>query len=358
MTQPDQHASSQAISSAAPPSLSIVIVNYRTPDLTIACVESLAAQRGEVGPFDVIVVDGGSGDESAEKLSAHFGAAPWSDWVNVLPLDFNGGFGWANNQAMLRLLQRDVPPTYIHLLNPDTVAEPGAIAALLAVIESNPAIGAVGSQLIEPDGSRAGSAFRFPSAGREFLRGVGLGGLGPKIGIAPTLIEPEVPGPAEWITGASMMFRSEALRQTGLFDDGFFLYFEEVELMHRMTRAGWAMWSVPASRVMHIGGAATGVLSGAQTAVRALPAYRYEARRRYFVRANGVTGLAVANFAWLAGKILGLPLRLLRGKGDAGPPRELPMTIRHCFWPTSRDRHASIPRWDEPPGRPPAWTKP
>jgi GT2 family glycosyltransferase len=337
----------------AAPSLGIVIVNYRTADLAIACVEALAAERVTAGPFEVFIVDGNSGDGSAEKLASQFAQTPW---VTVLPLDFNGGFGWANNQAMLRLLQRDDPPDYIHLINPDAIAEPGAISTLLAVIEADPKIGAVASQLLEPDGRIAGSAFRFPSPGREFLRGVGLGGLGDKIGIKPTLMEFSEPGPADWITGASVMFRSAALRQTGLFDDGFFLYFEEVELMHRMTDAGWALWSVPASRVMHIGGAATGVASGIQTAARPLPAYRYEARRRYLVRANGVAGLIATNLAWLAGKFIGFPLRLLRGKGDPSPPRELSMTLRHSFWPSGRDLRASIPRWDEPPGRMPAWS--
>lgn len=337
----------------AAPSLGIVIVNYRTADLAIACVEALAAERKTAGPFEVFVVDGNSGDGSAEKLASQFAQTPW---VTVLPLDFNGGFGWANNQAMLRLLQRDNPPDYIHLINPDAIAEPGAISALLAVIEADPKIGAVASQLLEPDGRIAGSAFRFPSPGREFLRGVGLGGLGEKIGIKPTLMEFSEPGPADWITGACVMFRSAALRQTGLFDDGFFLYFEEVELMHRMTEAGWALWSVPASRVMHIGGAATGVASGIQAAARPLPAYRYEARRRYLVRANGVAGLVATNLAWLVGKFIGFPLRLLRGKGDPSPPRELSMTLRYSFWPSGRDFSASIPPWDEPPGRMPAWS--
>src|SRR5262245_21054891 len=132
-------------------SLAVVIVNYRTADLTIQCVDALAAERARIGAFDVIVVDGNSGDGSAETLSAHFGAAPWRDWVSVLPLDLNGGFGWANNQAMLRLLQRDDPPDYIHLVNPDAVVEPGAIRALLDVIEGDPRIGAVASQLLEPD---------------------------------------------------------------------------------------------------------------------------------------------------------------------------------------------------------------
>jgi len=337
------------------PRLAIVIVNYRTADLAIACVEALAAERERVGAFDVIIVDGNSGDGSAEKLTARFAQAPWSDWVRILPLDFNGGFGWANNQAMLRLLQRETPPEYIHLLNPDCEIEPGAVEALLAVIERDPGIGAVASQLLEPDGRIAGSAFRFPSPGREFVRGVGLGGVGERIGIKPSVVERRDAGPAEWITGASVMFRSAALRQTGLFDDGFFLYFEEVELMHRMTRAGWALWTVPASRVMHIGGASTGVASGAQVQ-RPHPPYRYDSRRRYFVRANGVMGLALANLAWLAGKVVGWPLRLLRGKGDAGVPREFSMTIRLCFGARREDLHPSIPQWDEPPGRMPAWS--
>ena len=338
---------------SAAPSLAIVIVNYRTADLAIACVEALEAERRTVGSFEVFVVDGNSGDGSAEKLTARFGQTPW---VTVLPLDFNGGFGWANNQAMLRLLQRDNPPEYIHLLNPDAIVEPGAISALLAIIEANPGVGAVGSQLLEPDGTLAGSAFSFPSVDQEFAHAFGLASVARLLRVKPTVVERTQPGPADWITGASVMFRSAALRQTGLFDDGFFLYFEEVELMHRMTRAGWAMWTVPASRVMHIGGAATGVASGVQAAVRPHPPYRYEARRRYFVRANGIAGLFAINLAWLGAKIIGLPFRLLRGKTDIAPPHDFSRTLRHGFWPSARDLHASIPRWDEPPGRMPAWS--
>lgn len=348
MTAPDQ----------PPPSLALVIVNYRTADYVIRCVESVREERARVGPFDLVVVDGNSGDGSAEKLSAHFAAEPYRDWVTVLPLDFNGGFGWANNQAMLRLLQRSDPPEFIHLLNPDTVLEPGAIRALLDVIRANPRIGAVGSQLFEPDGKPSGSAFRFPSAGREFIRGAGLPLLGTLFGIKPMLVDLSEPGPADWETGASVMFRSAALRQTGLFDDGFFLYFEEVELMYRLRLTGWAIWHVPASRVMHVSGAATGMASGVQIAVRPYPAYRYEARRRYFVRAHGLSGLVMANLAWLSGQLLGWPFRVVRGRHALDVPRATRMTLRYCFWPSPRDFRASFPQWNEPPGRRPAWSQP
>ncbi|MCW2349560.1 glycosyltransferase family 2 protein [Sphingobium sp. B12D2B] len=342
----------------SPSDLAIVIVNYRTADYVIRCVDSLVPERAQAGPFEVIVVDGGSADGSAEKLTEHFALREWQDWVTVLPLERNGGFGWANNQAMLRLLQRPAPPAFIHVLNPDTLVQPGAIAALLEAMRARPRAGAVCSRLLEPDGALAGSAFRFPTPGREFVRGCGMAKLGTMLGIAPTLVEGEAPIMADWLTGASVLFRSAALRETGLFDDGFFLYFEEVELMHRMGRAGWEMWFVPGSRVIHIAGAATGVASGAQVAVRPYPAYRFEARRRYFVRTGGVARLFSANLAWLAGRALALALRPLRGPRADAVPQEVSMTLRHGFWPKRADGRASIPRWDEPAGRAPGWTAP
>jgi N-acetylglucosaminyl-diphospho-decaprenol L-rhamnosyltransferase len=347
---------SPAMAAARAPSVAVVIVNYRTAALTIECVKSLAAERANVGPFDVIIADGKSPDDSVATLTAFFAAPEWRDWVQVLPLPVNGGFGWANNQAMLRLLQRPEPPDFIYLINPDCVAEPGAIRALLDVILAHPEVGAVGSQLFEPDGRSAGSAFRFPSIGRELVSGLCLHRIGALLGVQSVLVERTDPGPAEWITGASVLFRSAALRRTGLFDDGFFLYFEEVELMRRMTRAGWALWTVPESRVMHIGGAATGVESGARISLRPHPPYRFESRRRYYVRVGGLGTLLLANLAWLGGRIFGMPLRLFRHEPFPIIPRELAMTARYSLWPRARDFRPSYPQWDEPPGRPPAWS--
>jgi GT2 family glycosyltransferase len=176
------------------------------------------------------------------------------------------------------------------------------------------------------------------------------------LGVQRIVVERQDPGPADWLTGASVLFRADALRQTGLFDDGFFLYFEEVELMHRMGRGGWDLWTVPASRVTHIAGAATGVVSGLQQAVRPFPAYRYEARRRYFVRVGGIAGLMAANLAWLAGKAIAFPMSFSARRRAAAIPQEFSMTLRHSFWPSKKDARASIPNWDEPPGRAPAWT--
>lgn len=336
-------------------SLAIVMVNYQTVSHVLHAMEALRQQRSTAMPFEVIIVDGASGDGSAEQLHTYFSSASWREWVTVLPLQLNGGFGWANNQAILQLLQRDEPPDYIHLLNPDAIVEPGAVVTLLEAIRANPAIGAVGSQLLGATGQLSGSVFRFPSIGREFVRGCGFARLGTLLGIAPMLIDRLDIGPAEWLTGASVMIRSAALRETGLFDDGFFLYFEEVELMYRMRKAGWHMQFVPESRVTHIGGASTGVASGGEITNRPYPVYHFASRRRYFTVTGGVVGLLAANLSWLTGLAINALARPLVGRRGERVPSELSMTLRHGFLIKSRDRRRSITRWDDPPGRAPAW---
>lgn len=111
----------------------------------------------------------------------------------------------------------------------------------------------------------------------------------------PTSIQAAQAVEVPWVTGAAVMLRTAALRQTGLFDDGFFLYFEETDLMRRLRRAGWAVWHEPAARVVHAGGAATQIRdpgTGLPHAKR-MPRYWYESHRRYFALAGG-SGAAIA----------------------------------------------------------------
>ena len=98
-----------------------------------------------------MVVDGASGDELAiEVLTKAIARPPFADWVSFVPLPINGGYGWANNEAICRLMMQPRPPNFIHVLNPDTEMEPGAVAALAQYLECHPRAGAVGSQLVDP----------------------------------------------------------------------------------------------------------------------------------------------------------------------------------------------------------------
>ncbi len=339
--------------------VAVVIVNYRAAALTLDAVASVARQRGDLPDLRCVVVDGGSGDGSADIIARGLDDPAFHGWASLLALEINGGFGWANNQAMLRLMQGDDPPDYIHLLNPDAIVQPGAIRALADVLDAHPRCGAVGSLLLDPDGQPSGSAFRFPTLPREFVRGSKMAATARLFRIEPILIPIGRSGPADWVTGASVMLRAAALKESGLFDDGFFLYFEEVELMWRLTRAGWSVRHEATSRVAHVGGAATGVNMSGRLAKRPpLPSYWYASRRRLYTRLWGPAGSAGANAAWLAGRTLSM-VRLLT------PYRIRPIEvehetrdlIRHGMVPKARDFRAAVVRWTDPPGVPPAWMR-
>lgn len=284
--------------------IAVIIVNYRTPQLVLQCLGALAVERGALPDLRAIVVDNGSGDDSPAVLSAELEKTPYAEWVSFMPLSLNGGFGWGNNQAMLRLFQEADPPEAIYLLNPDTRIETGALVALVRDMERRSDAGAIGSQLLHEDGSFAGSAFRFPSVMREFARGLAIGTVARILRIKPMLIPYGQRGPVDWVTGASVLLRSKALNIVGLFDTGFFLYFEEVELMHRLRQHGWKSYHCPESRVVHIAGASTGIVDGKQAGNRTPPDYVFQSRHRYFALAGGQMRALLADFAWFLGDSL------------------------------------------------------
>jgi N-acetylglucosaminyl-diphospho-decaprenol L-rhamnosyltransferase len=343
-------------------SVAVVIVNYRTPDLALEAARSVAGERGALPGLRVIIVDGGSGDGSAEQLIAGVADSALSSWVRVLPLALNGGFGWANNQAMLGLIQGDDPPDYIHLLNPDAVVLPGAIAALAAMLDQDPQCAAAGSALFNTDGSAAGSQFRFMSPPREFARGLRTDAIRRALGIKPLMIEGsgEVDD-VDWVTGASLMLRVTALREVGLFDTGFFLYFEEVELCWRLKQSGWQVRHAPLSRVRHVGGAATGVdvRHADNRLAPPLPAYWFASRRRLLARTRGRAGTIAASLFWFAGHLV---YRARCATGLGGRQRlnrhEARDLWQYGIVPSARDLAPQVTHWREPLGEPPAWTAP
>ena len=292
--------------------VAVVIVNYRTPELAAICARSLAAERASLPGLEVMLVDNASGDGSPERMAAALSDLIDEGFVTLLPLALNGGFGWGNNLALLRLTARTTPPEFVMLVNPDCEVEPGAIRCLVEEMRAHPQCGVVGCQLVNPDGSLSGSAFRFHNVTTEFIRGARISAFHRLLGVKPVLIESDVPVEADWVTGAACMFRVAALAEVGLFDHGFFLYFEEVELAHRLRSAGWTARHVPSSRVKHIGGAATGVREAKAVSGPSVPVYWFQARRRYFTRAYGAGTALAASLAWLAGDWIASVLALVQ----------------------------------------------
>jgi GT2 family glycosyltransferase len=298
-------------------SLRVVIVNYRSARLAIECLRSLAGELAGLPRTDVVVVDNASGDGSVEHLAAAIRRERWQGWVALRPLERNGGFAFGNNAAIRDALRSQRPVDYLMLLNPDTVVRRGAIRALVDFMDAHPRAGIAGSRLENGDGSAECSAHNAPSPLGELESGASLGVLSRLL--ERHAVTPAARGTAHecaWVSGASQIVRRQVFDNVGLMDEGFFLYFEEVDFCTRAREAGWQVWYVPESCVMHHEGGATGIKSRGRR-----PAYWYASRRRYFVKHFGRGGLLRADALWAAGRASLAARRLLR-LGGAGAERD------------------------------------
>jgi N-acetylglucosaminyl-diphospho-decaprenol L-rhamnosyltransferase len=293
-------------------SIAIIIVNFRTGSLVVESLAALALERANVARSIVVyIVDNNSGDDSVEVISEAINREGWGAWVHLRPSPRNDGFAAGNNIALREILSND-RTDYIYFLNPDAVIRPGAIGVLAEFLDERPDVAIVGSRLEEPDGTLSCSAFRFPSHISEFLRGA-------QIGILDKILHRWVVAPlpkdhshkTDWVAGASFMVRQTVFGRIGLSDEGFFLYFDEVDFMKSAAEAGLEVWYNPHARVIHAAGSATKIKN-----VRAengkLPAYWYDSWRYYFLKHHGRLGAFVAGSGWLMGHLLQSLKKLFR----------------------------------------------
>jgi len=297
----------------------VVLVNYRTPRLAVDALGSLHHEVEQIGDMEVIVADNDSGDGSVEIIRGAIEANGW-DWCSLIPLTYNGGYGAGNNAAIRPYLEADNPPDYVMLLNPDACVHPGAISTLLAFMESRPDVGIAGTRVEGADGKQAHSAFRFPSATSELVEGFKLGLLTKLLRDRQLLYElgDEIMQ-VDWVTGAAMMIRKEVLSDVGLFDDGYFLYFEEVDLCFRASRAGWSVYYVPDSVVTHLQAQATGI-TDARPDKRRYPSYWFDSRRRFFLKNRGKLPAVLADLAFLVGYSTFRARSVIQRKDHQEPP--------------------------------------
>lgn len=337
----------------------VSIVNYRTAEHCLACLTSILAEKERLPGLQVVVADGASDDDSVGELQSWISANGCGDWISVLPLPINGGFGWAHNQIMLQRLFSDNPPGFIHLLNPDTRLEPGAISALREVFDSDPRIACAGSQLINETGGLQPAGFHLPNIRTELARGARATRIATMLGASDPVIPPtgtlqQVPA----VSGASFMVRVPALHQVGLFDHGFFLYFEEFEWMHRFVQHGWKIVQEPRSRVHHIGGASTKLSRDSKVLARApRPFYWYQSQRRCLYRLHGPFRARLAALAWFAGYLfVALPRSAVSSDFRSKCVKNEASDMLRAWLTSERfDRQAFIPFPGDPIDQSPAW---
>lgn len=316
----------------------IVIVNYRTAGLVADCLRSLVPEVQANPDIRITLVDGGSGDGSAEQLADIVREEGWGSWVELLLLAENRGFSAGNNAALRPLLAAINPPDYVLLLNPDTVAGSGAVRALIEFMDTHPRVGVAGSRLEDPDGTPQRSAFRFPTVAGEFEGGVRLGLVSRLLHrsvVAPPVLD--VAHPTDWVAGASMIIRWPVVATIGLLDENFFLYYEETDYCLRARRAGWACWYVPESRVVHLVGQSTGVTNPNNRPKR-MPRYWFDSRQRYFSKNHGALYALLASAAWLIGFAAWRVRMWLQRKPDPTPAGFVRDFVRYALFPSDADR--------------------
>jgi len=292
------------MNTTAGPTVLTVLLNFRTPDMTLQALESLLREMAAIHG-SITVVDNDSGDGSFEKIRDAVQARGWNR-VRVLQSGRNGGYGAGNNFGMQQGLADGSAPDFMYLLNSDAFPEPGSLRVLLDHMVQHPRLGFAGGRIHGEDGEPHHSAFRFPSIFSEFETAAATGPISRLLSKhIVAMPAPQNVQEVDWLAGASLMIRRQTLDEIGLFDEGFFLYFEETDLCLRARRAGWASVYVPQSRVMHIGSVTTGMRTWRRT-----PSYWFDSRLRYFTKNHGSVYAATATLAHLAGALI-LRLRWL-----------------------------------------------
>ncbi|KAA8607602.1 glycosyltransferase family 2 protein, partial [Salipiger aestuarii] len=298
------------------PRLLIVSLNYRTPQMTLRSAQA-ALREMEGLDAELVIVDNDSGDGSFETMQAGL-AQPWAARapIRLIQSGHNGGFGAGNNVGIRAGMADGSRPDYVYLLNSDAFPGPGSIARLLDHLETHPEAGFAGSYIHGEDGAPHITAFRFPSVLSELEGAARFGPISRALaGCKVPLALPERTQRVDWLAGASLMMRDSVLDGIGLFDETFFLYFEETELCLRAARAGHETHYVRDSEVTHIGSVSTGMKRWQR-----IPGFWLDSRWHYFCKTRGRGYAALATLAHVAGGLLWRLRRGVQRKPAADPP--------------------------------------
>lgn len=231
--------------------LSIIIVNYKTPQLVIDCIDSVYAQTSSTS-FEIIVVDNDSGDNSHELIVGKHPAVRWID------MGYNSGFARANNAGI-----KMAGGEFILLLNGDTVILENALDKAVGLMKANSEAAACGVQLLNTDGTTQISGAHTVKGGLNILLTIPYLGnvvrywgykLKSKVPSVQTVGNEKVA--VDWLIGAFIMTRKNVLDKSGLLDEDFFMYAEEIEWCHRLKKQG-PLYLFSEPKIIHIGGGAS-----------------------------------------------------------------------------------------------------
>lgn len=288
------------------PTISVVIPTHDTRALTLTCLARLAAAPG---PWDIVVVDDGSRDDTAAAIAARHPEA------RVLRFEQARGFSAAANAGL-----RVARGALLWLLNSDTEVPADAHERLSSIFATQPRLGAAGAELVNLDGSAQWSGGPLPGPGWLFAMASGLPPLlRPFRGRTRAAHPAAYPRRVEWVTGAALALRRAAWEQAGPLDEGCRFYAQDLDLCLRLRRQGYEIGLVPGLRVLHHGGATIARHHGAWHGAH--PEWLWWDLARCLERAHGAAAGRRARQALRWGTRLRLMARHLRAWTLPAPAR-------------------------------------
>ncbi len=230
--------------------VSVIIVSFNTLELLDKCIGSVYAHAGSL-EIEVIVIDNASTDGSAEMIEQNFGE------VRLVRNSKNVGFASANNQAI-----KLAKGKFMLLLNSDTVVLDGAIEKTVQFAEQNAKAAVVGCRTLNPDSTLQRTCFMFPSVLNLMLSSTYLYKIFPRSRFfgreLMTWWDRNDAREVDVVSGCFMLVRAEAIKQTGIMDESFFLYAEETDWCYRFRKNGWKLMFTPDAQIIHYGRASSG----------------------------------------------------------------------------------------------------
>ena len=280
--------------------VSIVIVNYRTAEMTIQCVKSvLDSCIGEW--FEIIIIDNCSNDNSGDIISRYVSACGYGHKISLIRNQYNGGYSAGNNDGV-RKSQAD----YVLLLNSDSIVSGDAVQRLAGCLDEDSELGIASPGLCSRDGEPQNACFRYPRPTSELVKAAAAGPITRLLPSYDTnvLLVNERTHP-EWTSFACVMVRRKVFENIGYLDDEFFMYFEDIDFCRRARAAGWGIINEPKAKVCHLGGGSSNVTASIASR-RRVPKYYYESRTRYYYKYYGYMGLLSANIMWSGGFLIAI----------------------------------------------------
>lgn len=242
--------------------VSVIIVNWNTGKLLKECLESLETLPERSLIRHVVIVDNASSDISIQQAQAGADRAGFT----ILKQDTNFGFAKANNIGIRYIQEHGGAEDHILLLNPDTQAHPGAITAMLDVLTKNPTAGVVGPKLLETTGAVQPSVRSFPTLSIFILLFLKLHRVFSNTiawqNYTQTNFDYTKKQPVDQIMGAAFLIRNTVIQTIGLLDEGFWIWFEEVDYCKRTKDAGFEVLYTPSATVTHYKGTSFNQLVG------------------------------------------------------------------------------------------------